>query len=499
MTTPQSKLFPPPSRPLSALSPKVWAGSTPELLRTVQGILQDNQKKHHVFFNDKNFHNHIVHHVLALWALGANGDAIEAAYREDILIQRPAFSSPEPITVANFNDHLGDENFYNAYLTFFCGVVTKNDVGSVLEGFLFSDKANYGSKNTAGEHPQMLNRFLSGLIHPFIHVGYGIEFGLPGIVAEGLAQAAVHKPDNTVLIPPSTFQTKSVGKLTSFIHSMKPSSTTSAGVDAFTILARIMKDPNMKMNAPDELSIDLFTETIKKHGEALLRHVNSWNLDTSDPKEVERKIGELQWLNTLIYAVAGFKDGKDAFNADFFYMHLVTSSLFLPTLVVHLSPRSQEAFLRSYFGICLSVYIARGSPMLDIESFFNAKVTGPSTNTGNSLTSSTSPRLQLPPSSPSLTSSPNPWFPIIEQTILHPDEHLCKLQRSLAHYSSLYGWKPAGLFEGRTELPGAQRIDGTLFIRAAELTAVRLGREYERDATGFWDRKGFYSSPRGKL
>lgn len=173
-------------------------------------------------------------------------------------------------------------------------------------------------------------------------------------------------------------------------------------------------------------------------------------------------------------------------------MHLVTSSLFLPSLIAYLSPTSQEALLRAYFAICLSVYVARGTPDLNIESFFAADIVSPNVYT-KSLSDSC-PRLSLPPSSPSVTSSPNPWFPIIEQTILHPDDHLCKLQRALAHYSTLYGWKEAGLFSGaQIELPGAEKIDGTLFIRAAGLTAARLGRDRgEKTLSSYWDREGFY-------
>jgi hypothetical protein len=33
-----------------------------------------------------------------------------------------------------------------------------------------------------------------GYLHPLIHLGFGIEFGQPAIVAEALAQAAVHSP-----------------------------------------------------------------------------------------------------------------------------------------------------------------------------------------------------------------------------------------------------------------------------------------------------------------
>ncbi|KIK68379.1 hypothetical protein GYMLUDRAFT_35785 [Collybiopsis luxurians FD-317 M1] len=495
-TNNQNELFPPPSRPLYAASPTIWAGSTPELLRVVQDVLQDNHKRWHAFFNDRGFHNHTAHHILALWAFGVNKDVIEAAYEEDKLIQRPAFSSPEPITMANFNEHLGDENYYNAYLLFFCDIVTKRDIGSVLEEFVFSSKVNFGSKSNSGQRPEMLNRFLGGLIHPFIHTGYGVEFQIPGLIAEGLAQTAVHSASNTVLIPPSVFpndRVPSVGKLTSFIHSVKLSNSTSAGAagdtHALNVLARIMKDPELKVTKAEETN--LFASVIEKNGDAIFKYANSWSLDTSNPKEVERKIEELQWMNVLIYAIAGFKAGKGNFNADFFYMHLVTTSIFLPTLTAYLCPASQEALLRAYFAVCLSVYVARGCPDLDVEAFFDANIVGPRTNT-NAF--DTSPILKLPPTSPSVTSSPNPWFPIIHQTILHPDDHLCKLQRTLAHYSTLYGWKSAGSFsEKQTELPGANKIDGTLFIRAAGLTALRLGRDFGGEKLlSYWDRDGFY-------
>lgn len=173
-------------------------------------------------------------------------------------------------------------------------------------------------------------------------------------------------------------------------------------------------------------------------------------------------------------------------------MHLVTTSIFLPSLVAYLSPASQETFLRAYLAVCLSVYVARGAPKLDLNSFFTADIVSPNIYT-KSVSSST-PRLPLPPLSPSITSSPNAWFPIAEQTMVHPDDHLCKLQRTLAHYSTLYGWKSAGIFsEGETKLPGAQKIDGTLFIRAAGLTSLRLGRDRgEEILSSYWDREGFF-------
>lgn len=33
---------------------------------------------------------------------------------------------------------------------------------------------------------------ITGLLHPMIHLGYGLEFNQPAIVAEALANAAIH-------------------------------------------------------------------------------------------------------------------------------------------------------------------------------------------------------------------------------------------------------------------------------------------------------------------
>lgn len=119
---------------------------------------------------------------------------------------RPAFESPEPITEAAFWKHLGKREcatlmssrayllranaytvllrFYNSYLEFFRDLLLKKDVTEVLEAYIFSEKANVGGPGIDG-HPKMLNRFFAALVHPMIHAGNGLEFGILGLVAEG--------------------------------------------------------------------------------------------------------------------------------------------------------------------------------------------------------------------------------------------------------------------------------------------------------------------------
>jgi len=81
--------------------------------------------------------------------------------------------------------------YYDAYLAFFTDYLQQNSPTEALERFIFSPAYNFVSDHGAtegdsGKHPQMLNRLLGGLVHPFIHVFYGFEFGILGQIAEGM-------------------------------------------------------------------------------------------------------------------------------------------------------------------------------------------------------------------------------------------------------------------------------------------------------------------------
>ncbi len=90
--------------------------------------------------------------------------------------------------------------YYDAYLSYFSEYLRDHTPNEAFERFILSSSSNFNPnlaandvkdiKNASKEgkrHPQMLNRLLAGLLHPFIHLAYGFEFGLPGQVAEGLS------------------------------------------------------------------------------------------------------------------------------------------------------------------------------------------------------------------------------------------------------------------------------------------------------------------------
>ncbi|KAG6870719.1 hypothetical protein C0992_012608, partial [Termitomyces sp. T32_za158] len=128
--------------------------------------------------------SHTVHTALALWALGADTEIIQAGYERSCTYLLPRFGSPEKITVGNFNQHLGNDEYYDAYVDFFKEIVKEQGVASAVEDYVFSEKANFISGLKEDEQPEMLNRLMDGIVHSMIEVGHGLEFNVPGLVAE---------------------------------------------------------------------------------------------------------------------------------------------------------------------------------------------------------------------------------------------------------------------------------------------------------------------------
>ncbi|KAK0475757.1 hypothetical protein IW261DRAFT_1492712 [Armillaria novae-zelandiae] len=459
------ELFPAPSSAASSLTPVFLPGADADSTLAMQRVLRDNHDKWHIFFNDRGFHNHIAHHVLAIWTLGASREIIEAVYRENTPAQKPAIKPPGPISSANFNAHLGDGKYFGAYMTFFKEKISEHGSASVLEEFIFSESANVDVRTKGNQQPGMLNRFMDGLIHPLIHTAYGLEFGLPGIVIEGLAQAAVHHDNLQNLLPYSALTSAAaIDARAEDASSLETPHIPNGkkGTHAFDVLARILKDDALRIPLVND-EIANYKTTISATGEALFRYSNQWTLNLSNPKELRRKIEELQWMNTIIYAGSGSRPGK-RFHADFFLMHLVTSSLFLPSLANFLSITSQALLLRSYMAVSFAWWISRGRPSIDIPKFLESHNYNESVRPDSS-SSTTTPQGDL-------SSTPNPWFAIIQQALFHQDDHLCKMQRALAYFAALYGTRVGGLPDfSQTELPGAEKLDGAFFLRAAQLTA----------------------------
>lgn len=84
---------------------------------------------------------------------------------------------------ARFKTYLGKEKHYHDFLQYFRDEISKKGWETVLNDELFK-----GDERA----DDLLARLFSGFLHPIIHLGFGVEFYQPAIIAEALAQAAVH-------------------------------------------------------------------------------------------------------------------------------------------------------------------------------------------------------------------------------------------------------------------------------------------------------------------
>jgi hypothetical protein len=109
-------------------------------------------------------------------------------WNDNVSYQRSPVQLKESI-VADMHDpkryksYLGSERHYHNFLVFFEEKMDKQGWQEVLNEYLFK-----GDERA----DDMLVRMFGGILHPIIHLGFGVEFEQPAIIAEALAQAAVH-------------------------------------------------------------------------------------------------------------------------------------------------------------------------------------------------------------------------------------------------------------------------------------------------------------------
>jgi hypothetical protein len=235
-------------------------------------------------------------------------------------------------------------SFYRGYVTFFSKQVSEKGAARTLEEFVFSEKYNFQEGRDASTQPEMLARLFDGVVHAFIHVGHGVEFGLKGMLVEGtlsptqrdeysklgfqgLSLAAVHDVHVKECLPRSLFAPSSIisvddiaNRLSSFaLDAPAPTNTPTVsktgGVHVFDIVARIVKDDRFNHKAPADI-VTQFTEIITQHFPALREYAEQWTVDLNQPGEVERKMEELVWFNSLAYGVGG--STPNGFQPDFY-------------------------------------------------------------------------------------------------------------------------------------------------------------------------------------
>ena len=238
---------------------------------------------------------------------------------------------------------------------------------------------------------------------------------------------------------------------------------------------------------PDALLSTRIREASKDgRPEEIKRLAALWFSADEGEEQMEKKIEELFWVSTLLFAACGKPGRKPRF--DFFLMHILNATLFLPSLIKAIpSKESQVKLFKAFLPVALMYLILRGRPRIDAELVM--------TYTPHPLPPGV-PKLKPDPSAMGDPNDPaciNPWLSIISSVIHAPEAHIVKAIRALYYAAQKYGHTApgdvVGALNGEQEThKGIAMVDGTLFIRAAGAAMDTLGWVTHGQKEGNWDR-----------
>ncbi|KAJ7282472.1 hypothetical protein C8J57DRAFT_1295466 [Mycena rebaudengoi] len=395
----------------------VHAPSTHSSAEELQKLLHRDYLKHHCFFNDLGFHNHLPHHLVAAYDMGAPPELLRAIYEDEVKVLRPLNRTGEDIRKAiGLRDW--ESTTYASYLTFFSDRITQDGVPQTFHKYVMAPEAN-------GNEALMFARFLAGALHPLLQVGFGAEFGQDYMVAAGLAMAAVTSPTQTRVV----------------LDASGLPELSNSQVEGATLLS-------------------------------LLREVyDSSQLTPILPYDPDALRKNAYGKPPFLLAATGKPNRAPRF--DFFLMHVLTSSLCIPSLLKIIPGPVQKAqLLQGYARASALIVLLRGRPRIDIPLLMSYS------------------QHQLPP-----TTAPAPRDTVGDPRVAEQvNAWLALSVRAMYYAAQRYGSKGPGEAigvrneKGEETHKGALNMDGTIFVRAAGAMTNALGWVAYGSKEGNWDR-----------
>ncbi|KAJ6627656.1 hypothetical protein B0H10DRAFT_2161041 [Mycena sp. CBHHK59/15] len=451
-------LRPPPVEPGLIHSP-----STPSSADVLQQLLHKDFLTHHCFFNDAGFHNHLQHHLVAAYDMGAPQELLRIIYADEASILRPLNREGDDITVVNWTTRLGEHKAYASYLAFFSDQISKEGVEETFRKYVLVPEAN-------GNNALMLGRFLGGALHPFLQIGRWPQ-SLP----------------RALLLPFSTCRRPS-----------RDLDSTSKGATLLSLLREVYQSEILKPVMPydpDALLSERFNKLAEDERRAaeIKRIYTQWPIDTTltgraSDAEFASKSEECLWQATLLLAATS-KPNR-APRLDFLLMHVLTSALCIPSLFKIIpDPVHKAQLLQGYVRSSALFVLTSGRPRIDIPLL---------------MSYSQFPLPPLPAPKPELAAAlgdprvegeSNPWLAVVQNALHHKDAHVIKAVRTLYYCAQHYGLTAPGAAIGARDgageetHAGAGKMDGTVFIRAAGVLSEALGWVAALGWDAAWDNE----------
>ncbi|RAO67401.1 uncharacterized protein BHQ10_003413 [Talaromyces amestolkiae] len=286
-----------------------------ESLEACNKLLQKNHEVYHMFFRDTAGHNHIVHSLLTVLALGATPRELQDRYDDGTPIQRPIPEIDNALLERLSDDEvlfntIGEITQYHTFLEFFKREIAANGWKEITQKYVFA-------RNKLAD--KMLARMYEGAYHPIIHLGLGIEFQSEAIVAEALAQAAAHDDAN-------------IGKL--FLNAEQEATIVYPTAKPRTMIQLVddIRNNDAIRTAPQwtDFGFKMRDGIVGRACEEMQTVAAQFRIKPTE-EDLERRTAEM--ISTVAYfSGAAQREGRKR-KIDFFYMHCVTSSIFFTVLI----------------------------------------------------------------------------------------------------------------------------------------------------------------------
>ncbi|KAI9147436.1 Questin oxidase [Paramyrothecium foliicola] len=316
--------------------------------RRTGDLLEKDLALHHVFLNRKGFHDHMLHHILALYGTGANAAQIQRAFDLRHDLQRPVEPRHEEVisdlskSWDSAKKYLGNEDHYPDFLAYFQERIDRHGYEWVVKEHLLKGDASADD---------LLVRLHAGVLHPLIQLMYALEWKQPAVVAEALAQTCVHGIeglDNLLLTSERRAKTE---------QRMPP---------ILSLFEQIQADSNFEGAARFQDESKIEDGILKRALEPMLSILEQVHV-TDD--ELEERTAEMFHTIILVASSAAIHPPYHV-KYDFFLMHHVNSAImYLTTLQqAWLSRRQKCRLLEWKIRMDLIQYVARGRTPISVEA-----------------------------------------------------------------------------------------------------------------------------------
>lgn len=384
---------------------------------------------------------------MAAYSLGASKTKIQQIFDEHASYQKPAPPFTSTLTRENYKEHLGKSASYTNFLNLFQSEVEKHGSVDTVRRWVWSG--------------DMLARTIGGVYHPLIHIGYGLEFDIPGIIAEGLAMAACtenyladlipeHPGLQTALLPTpaQAYAENATSIAKGYVHQFVDQLTSQLGTRLGISEKLVSPSANARnvTEQDDDVPVFLkentllpifnkirkdavFDNLVKFTDDArsqivlsnkaatarIKEYVDQWTLEENS-KDIQAKFKDLYSLVGIALGSTGIrKDHPNVLKLDFFMMHSLTSTEFLHHYIDKVTPSEAVSLLRAHLSATLLYFISNGRPAFDVEALLDYK--SPLEDKTNN----------------------NNWFNVLDKSLNCMEPHVIKAVRACTVGQIIYG------------------------------------------------------------